>query len=83
VVQQGPHGPYVYVVGSNGVAQMRPVKVGQISDGQALIDSGLAANETIVVAGQYRLEPGAHVRFLHGNAAQEANLTSAVEEALP
>jgi membrane fusion protein, multidrug efflux system len=82
-VQQGPHGSYVYVVGSNGVAQMRPVEVGQISDGQALIDSGLAANETVVVAGQYRLEPGSHVRFLHGNAAEEANLTSAVEEALP
>ncbi len=82
-VQQGPHGAYVYAVGSDGVAQVRPVTVGQMSDGQALIESGLAANETVVVAGQYRLEPGAHVQFLHGNAAQEANLTSAVEQALP
>jgi membrane fusion protein, multidrug efflux system len=82
-VQQGPQGSYVYVVGSDGAAQIQSVKVGQISDGQALIDSGLQPNETVVVAGQYRLQPGAHVRFLHGQAAREANLSSAVEEALP
>ena len=45
-VQQGPNGSYVYVIGSDGTAQMRPVTVAQISDGQALIDSGLKANET-------------------------------------
>ena len=37
---------------------MRPVTVSQISDGQALIDSGLKPNETVVIEGQYRLEPG-------------------------
>ena len=82
-VQQGPHGAYVYVVDGDGVAQMRPVKVGQISDGQALIDDGLKANETVIVAGQYRVQPGSHVRFLTGNAARQQNLTSAVEQALP
>jgi membrane fusion protein, multidrug efflux system len=82
-VQQGPQGPYVYVIGSDGAAQIREVKVGQISDGEALIDSGLQSNDTVVVAGQYRLVPGVHVRQLHGKAAQEANLTSAVEQALP
>jgi multidrug efflux system membrane fusion protein len=82
-VQQGPKGSYVYVVGSDGVAQMRTVTIGQTSDGQVLIDSGLQANETVIVAGQYRVQPGTHVRFLTGKAAQEANLTSAVEQALP
>jgi multidrug efflux system membrane fusion protein len=82
-VQQGPRGAYVYVVDKAGVAQMRPVKVGQINDGQALIDDGLRANETVIVAGQYRVEPGSHVRFLTGEAARQANLTSAVEQALP
>ena len=82
-VQQGPQGQYVYVVGADGVAQMRPVKVGQISDGSALIDSGVKPNETVVVAGQYRVQPGSHVRFLTGNAAKQADLTSAVEQALP
>ena len=82
-VQQGPSGSYVYVIGSDGNVQLRPIKVAQISDGQALVDSGLAANETVVVAGQYRLQPGTQVQVLHGKAAQEADLQSAVEQAIP
>jgi multidrug efflux system membrane fusion protein len=63
--------------------QTRPVTVAQISDGQALIDSGLKSDEKIVAAGQYRLQAGALVHELHGKAAQEADLQSSVEEQLP
>jgi multidrug efflux system membrane fusion protein len=82
-VQQGPKGSFVWVIGSDGTVQMRPVTVAQISEGQALIDSGLQANENVVVDGQYRLQAGALVRELHGKAAQEADLQSAVEQAIP
>jgi multidrug efflux system membrane fusion protein len=82
-IQQGPNDAYVWVIGPDGTAQIRPVTVGQISDGQALIDSGLQANETVVTAGQYRLAPGALVQQLHGKAAQDPSLNSAVEQALP
>jgi len=82
-VQQGPNGSYVYVIAPDGRAQLRPVTIAQISDGQALIDSGLQVNETVVVDGQYRLQPGSIVDILHGKAAQDANLQSAVEEAIP
>jgi membrane fusion protein, multidrug efflux system len=82
-VQQGPKGSYVYVVLPDGTAQLRPVTVAQISRGQALIDSGLQADETVVVDGQYRLQQGSHVRQLHGKAAQEADLQSAVQDAIP
>ena len=82
-IQQGPNGSYVWVIGPDGTAQIRPVTVGQISDGLALIDSGLKANETVVTAGQYRLAPGAPVQQLHGKAAQDPSLNSAVEQALP
>jgi multidrug efflux system membrane fusion protein len=82
-VQQGPNGSYVYVIGADGTVQMRPVTVAQISQGQALIDSGLKAGENVVIDGQYRLQPGALVRELHGKAAQEADLQSAVEQAIP
>jgi multidrug efflux system membrane fusion protein len=82
-VQQGPKGSYVWVIGSDGTVQMRPITVAQISEGQALIDSGLAANENVVVDGQYRLQAGALVKQLHGKAAQEADLQSAVEQAIP
>ena len=82
-VQQGPKGSYVYVVDPNGNAQLRAVKVAQIDRGQALIDDGLKADETVVIDGQYRLQDGSRVRQLHGKAAQEADLQSAVEEAIP
>ena len=57
-VQQGQNGAYVYVVKPDSTVAMRPVKVAQISDGQALIDSGLTANEQVVVDGQYKLQAG-------------------------
>ncbi len=82
-MQQGPNGSFVWVIGSDETVQVRPVTVAQISGGQALINSGLEANEKIVVAGQYRLQPGALVRELHGKAAQDADLQSSVEQQLP
>jgi membrane fusion protein, multidrug efflux system len=82
-IQQGPKGSYVYVVTPAGTAQLRLVKVAQISQGQALIDDGLTANETVVVDGQYRLQEGSSVRELHGKAATEAELQSSVQEAIP
>ena len=71
VVQQGPKGTYAYVVNPDNTVAIRPIKVAQISDGQALIDSGLEADEQVVVDGQYKLQPGAHVRLLHGKAARK------------
>jgi multidrug efflux system membrane fusion protein len=82
-VQQGPNGPYVYAIDSDGNVQMRLVKISQVSGGQALVDSGLAANESVVVDGQYKLQPGAHVVLLHGKAAQQVDQQSAVEQELP
>jgi membrane fusion protein, multidrug efflux system len=82
-VQQGPNGSYVYVIAPNGTAQLRPVKVDQISDGAAVIGSGVQANEAVVVDGQYGLQPGSLVNILHGKAAEQANLQSSVEQAIP
>ena len=82
-VQQGPNGAYVYVIDSNSKVENRPVKVAQISGGQALIDSGLQANEQVVVDGQYKLQPGTRVRLLHGKAAQEAIAQSAQQAPIP
>jgi multidrug efflux system membrane fusion protein len=82
-VQQGPNGSYVYVIGPDRAVQMRAVTVAQISEGQALIDSGLKPEENVVVEGQYRLQPGSLVEALHGKAAESADLQSAVEQAIP
>jgi multidrug efflux system membrane fusion protein len=83
VVQQGPKGAYAYVVNPDGAVAIRPIKVAQISDGQALIDSGLTANEQVVVDGQYKLQPGTHVTILHGKAAEEAAAQSAQQAPIP
>ena len=82
-VQQGQSGSYVYVISPEGKAEVRPVTVAQISEGEALINSGLKANETVVVDGQYKLAQDSPVRILHGKAAREADLQSAVEKAIP
>ncbi|MGA7327642.1 MAG: efflux RND transporter periplasmic adaptor subunit [Rhodomicrobium sp.] len=82
-VQQGPNGSYAYVVKPGGVAEIQPIKVAQISNGQALVDSGLAANDQVVVDGQYRLRPGDHVTLLHGKAAQEATAQTQQQMQIP
>jgi multidrug efflux system membrane fusion protein len=83
VVQQGQQGAYAYVVNPDGSVTNRPIRVAQISQGQALIDSGLAANEQVVVDGQYRLQDGTHVTILHGQAAEEAAAQSAQQALIP
>jgi membrane fusion protein, multidrug efflux system len=60
-LQRGPNGYYAYVVKPDGTVETRPLKVGQISDGAAIVDDGMAAGEQVVTAGQYRLQPGARV----------------------
>jgi membrane fusion protein, multidrug efflux system len=83
VVQQGPNGPYAYVVNPDSTVAIRSIKVAQISDGQALIDSGLKADEQVVIDGQYKLQPGTHVAILHGQAAQEAAAQDALQAPIP
>ena len=62
-VQRGPQGTYAYVIEPDKTVEMRPIKVGPIEANQALIDEGLKAGEQVVVDGQYKLQPGAHVEL--------------------
>jgi membrane fusion protein, multidrug efflux system len=82
-IQQGPQGSFVWLIGPDASVTTRPVKVSYVSNGDALIDSGLQANEKVVVDGQYRLQPGARVQELSGDAAQQADLQSSVEQEIP
>jgi multidrug efflux system membrane fusion protein len=83
VVQQGPKGPYAYVINPDSTVAIRPITVAQISEGQALIDSGLTANERVVTDGQYKLVPGRRVTILTGKAAAEAKAQSAEQAPIP
>jgi len=60
-VQNGQQGPFVFVVKSDMTVEARPVTVNRSTDGQAVIDKGLAQGEQIVTDGQLRLVPGSKV----------------------
>lgn len=83
VVQRGPNGTYAYVIKPDNTVEVRPITVEQISDGRALIKSGLVADERVVTDGQYKLQPGVRVIILTGRAAEEAKAQSALQAPIP
>jgi multidrug efflux system membrane fusion protein len=54
-------GDYVFVVGADKIAKVRPVSVGRPVGNLTTIDKGLAVGEQVVVDGQSRLTPNAKV----------------------
>lgn len=69
VVQRGPQGAFAFVIKADETVEVRPVKVGTIEAGQALIEEGLELGERVVVDGQYKLQPGSRVK-VSGGAGQ-------------
>jgi multidrug efflux system membrane fusion protein len=63
VVQRGPDGAFAFVIRDDLTAQVRPIKVAQIDQGQALITEGLSFGERVVVDGQYKLQAGTRVKL--------------------
>jgi multidrug efflux system membrane fusion protein len=59
-VQQGPQGPFVYVVG-DGKAAVRPVAVGITEGDRAAITNGLNAGDLVITDGIDRLREGSAV----------------------
>ena len=73
-VQRSQSGVYIYVVDEvNKTVRSQPVSVLQMQDGTAVIASGLAANERVVVDGQYKLKPGSKVVEVVRGAAAAAS----------
>ncbi len=71
-VQNGPNGTYVFVVKPDRSAEQRTVKVARVVEGQAVIESGLAAGETVVLDGQSRVQDGSPLAFDDKPAAARA-----------
>ncbi|WP_136934621.1 efflux RND transporter periplasmic adaptor subunit [Polyangium fumosum] len=64
-LQTGPAGTFVFVVGADEAAQMRPVQVGErVAGGRILVQSGLTGGERVVTDGQLRIQPGAKVTIV-------------------
>jgi multidrug efflux system membrane fusion protein len=67
-VQNGPDGNYVFVVKPDNHAEQRSVTVARIVEGQAVIEQGLAADETVVLDGQSRLQNGSSLKIVSDDA---------------
>jgi membrane fusion protein (multidrug efflux system) len=61
-VQQGPQGPYVYVVGQGDKVEVRNVRATGWKGTQWLIEDGLSPTERVVVDGLQRLAAGVQVK---------------------
>jgi membrane fusion protein, multidrug efflux system len=78
VIQRGADDLYAYVIRQDRTVERRPIKIGPVRDGLAVIESGLTAGEQVVVDGQFKLRPGAKVAPApmpaapRGEAAKEA-----------
>lgn len=82
VIQRGPEGSFAYVIKPDLSVEMRNVKVAQIENGEALLaDDSLKLGEQVVVDGQYKLQPGSHVRL--GDAPGHAGGANPAGHAAP
>jgi multidrug efflux system membrane fusion protein len=63
VVQRGPEGAFAFVINEDQTVEIRPVKVAQVEQGEALIEDGLHAGERVVVDGQYKLQKGSRIKI--------------------
>jgi multidrug efflux system membrane fusion protein len=52
---------FVFVVGKDGKAEYREVKLGPVVDGLRVVKTGLKAGERIVVNGLQRVRPGSPI----------------------
>jgi multidrug efflux system membrane fusion protein len=68
-VQLGPNGPFTYVVKSDSTVEVRPLKLGEETDGLTIVSGGLALHERVVTSNQYRLQAGT---LVHSTAAAPA-----------
>jgi multidrug efflux system membrane fusion protein len=76
-VQRSQDGTFVWVVDADNKAANRPVRVGPIEDGIAVIESGLTAGQRVIVGGQYQLRPGVAVVESARAAGRAASAASA------
>lgn len=66
-VQRGPSGAFVYVLGDDGLAHIRPVKTGRQDERIVVVTSGLDAGTTVITSGFSRLSDGARVRIANAD----------------
>ena len=61
--QMSANGSFIYVVKQDSTAEQRPVTLGQRQGELVVVESGVAAGEHVVTAGQLGVTPGGKVRI--------------------
>jgi multidrug efflux system membrane fusion protein len=74
VVQRGQEGPYAFIITEASTVEMRPVKAGQIENGEVLIEEGLQPGERVVVDGQFKLQNGSKVKPAENGTGKGAGM---------
>ena len=83
-VQQGSNGHFVYVVGANNVAELRPVVVGDyVGETDIVVVQGLQANDRVVTEGILKVVPGQPVTVTPSTANAPAAGAPAAAAAAP
>ena len=62
-VLEGPQGKFVFVVGKENKAEIRPVEAGEWTGGDVVISKGLASGDQVIVDGVVKLGPGAPIQI--------------------
>jgi membrane fusion protein (multidrug efflux system) len=70
-VLEGPQGKFVFVIGNESKAEIRPVEVGEWADEAWVIDRGLQAGERVIVDGVAKIGPGVAVKAVEAAAQAE------------
>lgn len=74
-VQRGPNGAFVYVVQDNDTVATRPVTVTQQNETQAVIETGLKAQERVVTTGFANLTEGSRIIISSGQTTDNPSGT--------
>ena len=69
-VQHGVDGLYAFAVNQDNKAELRKITVSKSIDGRSVIDQGLTPGQRVIVAGQYRVQPGSTVAMKVANTDQ-------------
>jgi membrane fusion protein, multidrug efflux system len=69
-VQTGQQGAFVFAVKPDQTVELRPVTVARVSGDETVVQSGVAAGDTVVTDGHIRLVPGARISVKDASATR-------------
>ena len=68
-VQPSASGHFAYLVTKSRTAHVRPITLGTVTDGVAVVQEGLVAGDVVVTDGQYQLDEGTPLAIIEGPPA--------------